>query len=375
VSKRVLIVAGEPSGDAQAAHLAKAMRAGDSSLELYGIGGGRMRDAGVDTFVDVHELSVMGISEVIGGVRRVWRCYRRLVRELRGASRPALVILVDFPDFNLRVARIAHRAGVKVLYYVSPQVWAWRTRRIDKICKRVDRMIVLFPFEVDLYRARGLDVHFVGYPLAEEVRPTRPIEQTRERYGLPLDRPLVSVLPGSRAKTVAHNLPVMLDALRLLGDRAAFAVSSAPGLDRERVASQVAAAGLDVAIVEGDTYNLLAASDVVAVTSGTSTVECALLERPMVVVYRMSPISYAIARRLVKVPYIAMPNLLLGERVIPELIQGSLSGESLAAELERYLDDDELCRSARVRLGAIREALVKPGAAERAAALAMEMIA
>jgi len=375
MGRRILIVAGEPSGDAQAARLAAAIARKRPELRMDGVGGPAMRAAGVDTGIDISELSVMGVAELAGGLRRILRHYRELVRELRSEARPDLIVLVDFPDFNLRLARAAHRAGVKVVYYVSPQVWAWRVGRIAKIQRRVDRMIVLFPFEQDLYRARGIDSYFVGHPLAEDVVATRSTDDTRRRYHIPDGSPLIALLPGSRSATVAYNLPAMLAAARRLKDRARFALALAPGLPHEPVARMVRAAGVDVALVEGDTYNLLAAADAAAVTSGTATVECALLGTPMVVVYRMSGLSHAIARMLVKVPHIAMPNLLLGERVVPELIQADYTADSLVAELERYLESEAHREAVQSRLRTVRETLVRPGAADRAADLVLEMLA
>jgi len=372
---RVLIVAGEPSGDAHAARLAAALKAREPRLELTGATGPRMREAGVEPIVDIADLSVMGFAEVLGGAGRVVRSYRRLRAAIRAEPRPSLVVLVDFPDFNIALAGVARRAGVPVLYYVSPQVWAWRRGRIAKICRRVNRMIVLFPFEEEIYRSRGLDARFVGHPLAEDVVADAAPAITRARHGLPADGPLVALLPGSRAKTVGHHLPVLLDAARRLGSRAAYALAVAPGLDRAALEAAVRASGVPVALVEDDTYNLVAASDAVAVSSGTATVECALLGRPMVVVYRMSAVTYAIARGLVRVPYIAMPNIILGESVVPELIQEEMTADRVATELARFLDDADASAQVCRRLGELRQLLVVPGAAERAAALALEMLA
>jgi len=374
VARRILMVAGEASGDAHGGRLALAMREIEPALELSGMGGEHMRAAGVRTSIDSASLSVMGFSDVAAQARRVIGTYRRLARELR-SGRHDLVVLIDFPDFNLRLARVAKRAGVRVVYFVSPQVWAWRRGRIDTICERVDRMIVVFPFEADLYRERGLDVHYVGHPLAEEVVATRSAADTRARWGIEADRPLVALLPGSRSKEVARILPVMLEAAHRLEDRACFAIARAPGLAAGAVASLVAAAATSVAVVEADTYNLLAASDVAAVTSGTATVECAVLGRPMVVVYRMSRPSYAIARALVRVRFIAMPNILAGERIVPELIQQQADADHLTRELTRYLDSPELRADTAGRLATVREALVWPGAAERAARLVLEKLA
>jgi lipid-A-disaccharide synthase len=346
----------------------------DPHLDLRGMGGERMRAAGVRTLVDSRELSVMGFSEVGSALGRVLGAYSALKRELWASPRPDLLVLIDFPDFNLRLAATARRAGVRVLYYVSPQVWAWRRGRIAKICRLVDRMIVLFPFEADVYRRCGLDTHFVGHPLAEEVAPTRTAAETRARWGIAEGAPLVALLPGSRRAEVRRMLPLMLAAARRLEGRAAFAIAKAPDLPAGLLESFVGGADRGVATVENDTYNLVAAADAAAVTSGTATVETALLGCPMAVVYRMSPLSYAIARRLVRVPFIAMPNIILSERVVPELIQDAATPETLATELGRFLGDGALRAATRARLGEIRRRLAVPGAVGRAADLALEMI-
>lgn len=373
-AKRVLFVAGETSGDAQASRLAEAMLRRCPELVLYGVGGAAMRHAGVDTIIDCDELSIMGFSEVASGLGRALRHYRRLAAELRSPSRPGLIVLVDFPDFNLPLARVARRAGVPVLYYVSPQVWAWRRRRIAKIASRVDRMIVLFPFEERLYRDRGVDAHYVGNPLAADVVATRSGEDTRERYGIAGDRPLIALLPGSRTKEVTQVLPLMLESARLLGGGVAFVIAGVAGLGQTLYSRLVAESGIDVSVVCDDTYNLLAACDAVAVTSGTATVECALLGCPMVVVYKMSRVSYAIARLLVRVSHIAMPNIILGDRVVPELVQAEATPKRLAEELQDFLDSRAERDRVVERLAEVRRVLVRRGAAERAAELAVELL-
>jgi lipid-A-disaccharide synthase len=368
------MVAGEPSGDVHGGRLARSMLALDPALELFGMGGESMRAAGLRTLIDSGELSVMGFAELAGSLVRVGAAYRKLKREMKAPARVDLLVLIDFPDFNLRLAAVARRAGVRVLYYVSPQVWAWRRGRIGKICRRVDRMLVLFPFEADLYRAHGLDARFVGHPLAEEAAPTRDRAATRRLLSVPPGRPLVVLLPGSRAREVEHNLPAMLGAARRLAARAAFAVAQAPGLPTRLLERHIADGGVAVALVKDDTYNLLAAADAAAVASGTATVEAAVLGCPMVVVYRMSRASYEIARRLVRVPFIAMPNLILGERVVPELIQAAATPAAIAGELAGILDSEPARRRMVARLGEVRRRLVVPGAATNAARLALEML-
>ena len=373
-ARRVFIVAGEPSGDLQAARLAEALLRADSQLLLHGVGGAAMRGAGVAIDIDIGELSVMGIAEVVGALARVRRVYRRILAALDSPQPPDLLVLVDFPEFNLLLARAARRRGVRVLYYVSPQVWAWRRGRVRKIRERVDAMVVLFPFEESFYAAHGVPVRFFGHPLAETVKASRSAAETRARHRLPAAAPLVVMLPGSRKKEVDRHLPLMLGAARILAERACFAIACAPGIEHERLQRAASEAGLAVAIVHDDTYNLLAAADAAAVASGTATVETALLGCPHVVVYKTSALTYAVARSLVRTRYIGMPNIILDAAVVPELIQGRATPAALAIELGRFLDDPAHARSVRERLLAVRDALVRPGAADRAAAYALELL-
>jgi len=369
---RILFVAGEASGDAQAARLAAALRARAPQVRMTGVGGALMRDAGVETFVDISELSLMGLTEVVSSLRRVRRVYKTIVEEIRSSDPPAVVVLVDFPEFNLMLARAVRKAGIEVFYYVSPQVWAWRRGRIRKICRRVDRMVVLFPFEAELYADRGLNARFFGNPLAEVVMADRDRAATRRHYGFPADSKLVVLLPGSREGEVERILPAMLEAARLLATSVSFVIAAAPGLDRRVIDAAVRVSGVDASVVEGDTYNLIACADAAAVTSGTATVETALLGCPMVVVYKMATVSYWMARALVRVSHIAMPNIVLGESVVPELIQDEADGSRIATELRRYLEDASYRDATVERLADVRNVLVRPGAADRAAQFLLE---
>lgn len=372
--RRILLVAGEASGDLLGARLAAALRRADPTLHLYGVGGPAMREAGVETFVDIAELGVMGFSELGRGLARVVGILSRVRRELR-EGRPDLFVPIDFPDFNLRLCPTAAAAGIPVFYYVSPQVWAWRVGRLRTIARTVRRVLVLFPFEAEMYRSRGVDAHFVGHPLAEGVVAGRGREEVRRSLGLAEGERLVALLPGSRRHEVEAMLPAMLAAAKALGDGVRAVVAEAASLPPGFVGAIVERESPGVAVVSDDTYTLVAASDAALVTSGTATLECALLGCPMVVAYRMSPLSYAIARRLVKVPFIAMPNLLLGREAVPELVQDDATPERMAAELSRLLDDEDLRRRTRSDFEAIRLLLVRPGAADRAAALALELVA
>lgn len=390
MSRRILMLAGEASGDVLGGRLADALLRRDPSLHLYGVGGAAMRRAGVETILDTEDLSVMGFAELGRELGRVLSALRSVRRELR-SNRPDLFIPIDFPDFNLPLCRSAHRAGVPVFYYVSPQVWAWRRGRIETIARTVRRMLVLFPFEAELYRSHGIDAHFVGHPLAEDVVATRPREQVRAELGVGARR-LVALLPGSRRREVESMLGPMAQAVRSLGPEVTGVVAEAPSL-RPGLVEEVlgrtdrpapgrapgpgeegtrADAGL--ACRRGETYNLLAAADAAVVTSGTATLEGALVGCPMVVAYRMSSLSYALARRLVTVPFIAMPNLLLGRAVVPELVQHDVDAARIETEVRRILDDASVRERMQADFAEIRALLTRPGAADRAADLALELL-
>jgi lipid-A-disaccharide synthase len=374
--RSVLVVAGEASGDMHGADLVAALRARVPELRVRGIGGARLRAAGMDTLVDATTIATMGLVEArerLGAVLRAYRLMRRLVRR----EPPDLLILIDFPEFNLALAGVAHRRGVPVLYYIGPQVWAWRRRRIRKIARRVDRLALVFPFEVPLYAGTGARAEFVGHPLLDRVRPTRSRAETLARHGLDPRRRLVVLLPGSRVKELRFILPPMAEAARRLVGRGdcQCVLALADTLSPAEVAATIGRGMLPGPVVAGDTYDLVHASDVALVASGTATLETALLERPMVIVYRMSPLTFALARRLVSVPFIGMPNLIAGRRIVPELIQGEATGARLAAEAARLLDDPAARAATTAALAAVRGALGGGGAAARAAALAAEMLA
>jgi len=367
----VLLVAGEASGDLRGAELVGELRALRPDVRVVGVGGERLRAAGMEVLVDAAELSAMGVTELFGRIGSILRSYRRVRGAITGqtaGARPDLVILIDFPDFNLRLAKVARRAGIPVLYYVSPQVWAWRRYRVRTLAKRVDHLAVVFPFEAELYS--GLTtVSFVGHPALETVRASSAAAETRRRHGLATDRPLITLLPGSRGSELRALLPIMVDAVRRLGVQAVVALAD-EGL--RALAQQMCPQ--DVPLVCGETYDLVAAADLVLLASGSATLETALLERPMVIMYRLSPVTYALARMLVRVPFIGMPNLILGKAAVPELIQNDVTPERVAEEARRILDDPARAAQIRADLARVRDLLGEPGAARRAAAIAVRMI-
>jgi len=368
---RVLLVAGEASGDLHGADLVIALKRQAPDVEVFGVGGPALRAAGMHTLVDTATIAGMGLFEARDKVRALIRTYRQLTTILR-TTPPDLLVLIDFPEFNLRLAKIAKQVGVKVFYYISPQVWAWRKRRVHTIAQRVDRLAAIFPFESTFYAQHGCSVDFVGHPLVDRVRPTRSREETLRHYGLEPHRKTIALLPGSRAQEVRYLLTPMLEAARLLDNSYQFILAVASTLDVESISSQVGQ--WPGRIVQGDTYNVVHASELAVVASGTATLETALLERPMVIVYRMAPVTYALARLIVRVPHIGMPNLIAERQVVPELIQSQVTPERIAAEARWLLNDPQAYRVTQEGLREVRHRLGSGGAAERAAELAMNML-
>jgi lipid-A-disaccharide synthase len=374
--RRVLLVAGEASGDLHGADLVAALRSRVPDAEIYGVGGQHLREAGMTTLADTSEITTMGIVETVGRLRALVALYRRLVREL-SENRPALCILIDFPEFNLRLARAAKSLGVPVLYYIGPQVWAWRRGRARKIAHWVDRLAVVFPFEPSLYSGHGGDVEFVGHPLLDRVRATRSREETLCAHGLDPAAPMVLVLPGSRAKEIDYILPELLGAVRILAaeGRYQFVLARAPTVAAAQVAAELERAGVSMPVVTGETYDLMAAADLALVASGTATLECALLETPMVIVYRVSKLTAAVARVLVRgVRHVGMPNVIAGREVVPELLQGKATARGIAAAARTLLGDTHRLERVVGDLQSVRAQLGGGGAARRAAGIAAEML-
>ncbi|MBI3756495.1 MAG: lipid-A-disaccharide synthase [Deltaproteobacteria bacterium] len=369
---RVLLVAGEASGDVHGADLVMALKKQQPAVTVFGVGGQYLRAAGMQTLVDTSTIAGMGLFEARDKLRALVGAYRQLTNILR-TQPPDLLILIDFPEFNLRLAKIAKQVGVRVFYYISPQVWAWRKRRVYTIAKRVDRLAAIFPFESAFYAAHGCQVDFVGHPLVDRVHPTRSREETVAQYGLDPHRKVIALLPGSRAQEVHYLLTPMLAAAKLLGEPYQFVLAVASTLDVEQLKRQVGQQ--PIPIVQGDTYNIVHAADLVLVASGTATLETALLERPMVIMYRMAPITYALARVFVRVPFIGMPNLIAERQVVPELIQSAVTPEQITHAARRLLDDPQAYRVTQEGLREVRRRLGSGGAAARAANLALAMLA
>lgn len=370
---RLLVSCGEASGDLYAAELVRRLR-GTRQLEVFGLGGDRLAREGAQLLAHVRELAVVGLFEVLRHLKRLRRALRDVIAAVE-ADPPAAAVLVDYPDFNLRLAGELRRRGVPVVYYVSPQIWAWRPGRLRTIRERVSHMMVIFPFEEKLYREAGVPVTFVGHPLVELVEPAPGRSVFLAASGLDPGRPVLAILPGSRAQEVRHNLPPIAGALRRLkaarpGLQLALAV--APNLAGSLFEQELS--GLEVVHVQGQTHALMSAARAGIVASGTATVEAAILGLPMVVVYRLSSLTYALGRPLVRVPHYAMANLIAGRQVVKELIQHNLREDTLAIETLRLLEDEAYRREVRAGLDEVRDRLGAKGASARAATVVEEVL-
>jgi lipid-A-disaccharide synthase len=366
-----MMVAGERSGEVYGAALGSRLNARISDLEVFGCGGEAMRSAGVETVVDLHQVALIGISEVVSGLPKAYAAMRRLVQESI-SRKPALAILIDSPSFNLRLAKRLKRQGIPVIYFVSPQIWAWKKWRIKKIKACVDKMLCLFDFEEEIYRKAGVPVEYVGHPLVDLAGSSMTREEFFDRTRLDPSLPAVALLPGSRKTEATLNLPAMLGAAtRLALSRPIqFVVAAAPTLDPRWIESLVArgdAGRATIRTVSNATHDALKHADVAVVASGTATIEAALCECPMVVVYRVSRFTAMCAKVMIDVPFYSMVNLLAGKAVVPELIQDDFDAASLAARVESLLDNNEARNQMVQGLREVRSRLGPGGAAERAA--------
>jgi len=362
----LLLSAGEASGDMYAARLAAALKE-RLDLELFGMGGPQMRAAGVEIVTDYSEVAVVGITEIVKHLPSLLRAMERLVTEAE-KRRPALAILTDFPGFHLRLARKLKPKGIRNVYYICPQFWAWRPWRANLVRRRFAKALCIFPFEERFFSDAGVPTKFIGHPLVGTVQATKDRKQFCEEQNLDPSRSIVTLLPGSRRAELAHHLPVLREACTQINGRvpAQFVIAASHAQDVERLKAGWPT-GMVVRVVEGETYNALGAANAAIVSSGTATVETALLNVPMVVIYRVSPLTAALAKPLVRTPYFAMVNLIAEQKVVPELVQGEFTPERVAQETLQLLQEPNAREAQRRGLEEVRKRLGPPGAVERAA--------
>ena len=368
MSHSLLLSAGEASGDMYAARLATEIQK-RLDVKIFGMGGPQMRAAGVDVVTDYSEVSVVGITEILSHLPSLIRAMRKLVDEAR-RRRPALAILTDFPGFHLRLARKLKPLGVKNIYYVCPQFWAWRPWRVRIVRRRFARALCIFPFEKDFYGNAGVPTEFIGHPLVGMVSAALTRTEFAQKHGLDPAQQIVTLLPGSRMGEIVRHLPTMLAAcaeLKKTKGEIVFVIAVAPGADLSQINRLVSVSGVCASVVQDETYNALAAADAALVCSGTATIEAALLDVPMAVVYRVTALTAALAKPLVRTKFFSMVNLIAGRRVVAELIQDDFTPQSAACELQRLLDSSDARAELRRGLAEVREKLGPPGAVERAA--------
>lgn len=374
--RRVMLVAGEASGDLHGSNLVRAARELAPDLSFYGVGGPRLEQAGMDLMFDLEHMSLMGLTEVFSGLARTLSILRRLKRSLKN-DRPDGLVLIDYPDFNLLLAKAAQEAQIPVFYYICPQIWAWRRGRVRKMARLADRRVIVFPFEKEFYESRGTEADFVGHPLLDIMDPPRPKAEAKAELGLDPDRTWLLLMPGSRRHVVRELLPIMLGAVRILRQSRpdlGLVLARAETLSPDFLAPWLENGPEGLKVVEGNSHRLQNAADLALVASGTSTLETALMLTPMVVIYRLSHLSYQLGKLLVRVDHVAMANLIAGRRLVPELIQHEAGPVRIATELDRLIGDEDLYRETLAGLEGIRSRLGGPGASRRAAALLLETI-
>ena len=370
----VAIIAGETSGDQHGAKLITAMQKKNPAFFYCGIGGPEMKQAGVRILVDASELTVVGITEVFAKLPAILKAMGAMKRLLK-SLKPDLLILIDFPDFNLHIAAAAKKIGIPVLYYISPQIWAWRRGRVKRIARCVDRMAVILPFEEQFYTDNNVKATFVGHPLLDS--PLPPVDQVLAGDGK--EPVTIGLMPGSRDTEISRHLPIMLGSARILKDRLGhltFVVSHAPSVDREQIEMIIAGdpGRMAVEIVSDGAESVFKRSDLIVAASGTVTLQAAIHGTPMVIMYKVSPISYLLGRALIRVSHIGLVNLVAGRQLVPEFVQSDASPENIASAVESMLADRHQLHELKQQLLALRGALGGGGASDRVAGLALEMI-
>ena len=376
MNKQILIIAGEASGDMHGAGLVTELRKLYPDIDFYGLGGDRMKETGLEIFYHINRLSFMGFFEVLknlGFFRQVMKKMTQILDE----RKPDLAILIDYPGFNLKLAEEIKKRKIPLVYYISPQVWAWGKGRIKKIRKLVDKMIVVFPFEEKIYKDAQVDVDFISHPLLDVVKTSLTKDEFRNKLGIKENEILIGLLPGSRIQEIKKMLPTMLSACEIVKPRLKdlkVAVSLAPTIEKHLLESFLTQTRLEIVLVENFTYDLMRYSDFLLVKSGTSTLEAAIIGTPFLVIYKTGFLTWLVARSLVKVPYIGMVNLICGKKIVPEFVQYDVKPEKIALEMYNFLTDKEKYLNTKEELSRVKERLGEKGGYKRGAEIVFRML-
>ncbi len=377
--KRIMIVAGESSGDLHGANLIKAVKSLSADMQFFGIGGKKMAAAGCDILVPAEDLSVMGVVEVVGRLPVIWKSFQRLKRELTGSEKPDALVLIDFPDFNLRLARQAKKAGVPVLYYVSPKVWAWRKGRVKKIAEVVDSLAAIFPFEPVLYDGLDILVKYVGHPLLDEFAAVCDSVDLRQKLKIPETTKIVGLFPGSRQNELRFMLETLVESAQLIHanlPNVHFLVPIANSLSTDEIQSQFTG-DLPISFIETNNtsiYDIAGNCDTVLTVSGTVTLQIALAGTPMAILYMASPLTYEIGKRLVNVDHFGLPNIVAGQRIVPEFLQEMATPQALASEALHVLNDASYAEAIKDNLRMVQKKLGEPGCSTRVAEMLIDLM-
>jgi len=376
--KKIMIIAGEASGDLHGASLASSLKDIDPDLRLIGMGGGKMIKAGVESYQNIEDLSVIGLGEVLSSLGKFTAVFRFLVGKL-DSEKPDCVVLIDYPEFNLRFAKEAKKRNIPVVYYISPQIWAWRKGRVKIVREFVEKMLVIFAFEKEFYEKEAVAAEFVGHPLLDVVKPRFPKEEFLKLRGLAGNKRTLALLPGSRQIEVIRNLPVMLKASEIIknrfGEDIQFVIAKPKEIKYEVYEKILGGDASAYKIIEDYPYDCINAADLVLVASGTATLETAILEKPMLIIYKVSLLTWLVGKMLVKIPDIGLVNIVAGARIVPEFIQFDATAEKIADEAIGLISSPEKINEIKINLRAVKEKLGGPGASRRAAEIILDCFA
>ena len=371
---RILISAGEASGDLYAGAVTRGIKQLNPEAEVFGMGGDCLREAGGEVLFDIKDHSLMGFVEVLKKLPDVWKLRNAFI-DLMEKRKPDVLLTIDYPGFNMRLAKLAKERGINVVYFIAPQVWAWRPGRAADVAKVTDKIACIFPFECDFYKSYGADIEFIGHPLVDTVKPSLSRKEAEELAGKRTGHPLILLMPGSREMEIQRLLPVMLDAVKILKQKRPeldFAIPRAATIAKDILEDSVRQAGLNIRLIEGHNYDVMSVADLAIVTSGTVTLEAAMCGLGCEILYKSSPVSFWIAKRVVKIPNIGLPNIVAGRQIEPELLQDDCTPDKIASTALELLEPERFAQLQR-DLMEVKDKLGEPGAVKRVAELVLRM--